>query len=319
MLSSSDWRDQFVRSADLRGLGRHSELVRAVRHGEMTRVVRGVYRYSSFESTDAERRDDDAFLARVRATQLLAGDPLVFCSFAAVAVWGLPMVGRWPDKVPVLVPHRGGGRSTVGIARTTVGYPAPAVSVDGLVVTSLPRTVVDIGRTATFAQAVAVADAALHGREPRAGVPRRAALDLKEACLDLARFGSAPGVARCRAVLDFADGASGSAGESVSRVAIRLLGLPAPQLQVPFHDDEGLIGIVDFSWPEFGLVGEFDGFGKYVREEFTRGRSTADIVMEEKRREDRLRALDLRVVRWDWSVARSLPALRQRLAAAGLR
>jgi hypothetical protein len=119
-------------------------------------------------------------------------------------------------------------------------------------------------------------------------------------------------------VLDFANGASGSPGESLSRVAIHLLGLPAPQLQVPFSDRQGLIGIVDFWWPEVGLIGEFDGNGKYLRTEFANGRTVNQIVMDEKERENRLRQLGPRIARWGWGTARSLPQLRAHLAANGL-
>lgn len=313
-----DWREQLVRSRDSRALGRHAELVSAVRHGQLVPVIRGVFRHSRFVTRDPTRVQDDAFLARVRACQLVSDKTLVFCSLAAAAVWQLPMVGTWPTKVPVLVPLDG-GRSTATLARTTVGYPAPAVSLDGLAVTSLARTVVDVGRASTFGQAVAMADAALHGQERRAGRRYREAVSAEDALAELSSLGAVPGSAKSRGVLQFADAASGSAGESVSRVAIRILGLPAPQLQVRFMDVRGLIGVVDFYWPELGLVGEFDGYGKYVREEFTAGRPIADVVMEEKERENRLRALGLTVVRWDWAVARSLPQLRARLAAGGLR
>jgi hypothetical protein len=49
-----------------------------------------------------------------------------------------------------------------------------------------------------------------------------------------------------------------------------------------------------------------------------RGRSTADIVIAEKIREDRLRALGLGVFRWDWPVAISLPALGGLLSRNGI-
>ncbi|MFO7688962.1 MAG: hypothetical protein R6W83_00140, partial [Cryobacterium sp.] len=51
-------------------------------------------------------------------------------------------------------------------------------------------------------------------------------------------------------------------------------------------------------------VGEFDGRGKYITEEFTQGRTTAQVVLDEKRREDRVRALGPTFSRWDWETAR---------------
>ena len=72
-------------------------------------------------------------------------------------------------------------------------------------------------------------------------------------------------------------------------------------------------------------IGEFDGVSKYVRDEFTGGRDPGEVVMAEKAREDRLRALGPAVARWGWSVAwapymlqaqlrdRGLPSTRRRL------
>jgi hypothetical protein len=313
------WRDQFVRARDLRALGRHSELVAQVRRGELVPVIRGVYRRASAVTRDTVRMPDDVFLARVRAAQLISGERLIYVAFAAAVVWDLPIVGTWPERVTVLAPPSGGGRSNATLARTSVGYPVAAIVRDGLLVTSLARTVVDVGRSGTFGQAVAMADAALHGQVASAGHPGRRAVTLAALRAEATALGVVPGSARCQGVLQFANGASESAGESVSRVAIHSLGLPAPQLQVAFADARGNIGVVDFYWPELGLVGEFDGFGKYVRDEFTGGRSLGEIIMAEKERENRLRALGLTVVRWDWAVALSLPKLRSRLADAGLR
>jgi hypothetical protein len=89
-------------------------------------------------------------------------------------------------------------------------------------------------------------------------------------------------------------------------------------LQQPFYDAGGLIGYVDFWWPEFGIVGEFDGHGKYLRDEFTRGRTTAEVVLDEKRRENRLRALGLTVARWEWADAFAPRMLERILSQAGL-
>ena len=97
-----------------------------------------------------------------------------------------------------------------------------------------------------------------------------------------------------------------------------LLGFVLPELQTPHWDLDGRIGFSDFFWRTVGVVGEFDGHGKYQRDEFTQGRSAADIVIAEKVREDRLRALGLSVIRWDWSAAASLPTLDRLLTRGGI-
>ena len=79
--------------------------------------------------------------------------------------------------------------------------------------------------------------------------------------------------------------------ETLSRLRLMRGGLPEPRLQVPLHDDEGLIGYADMLWDDLGIVGEADGALKY---------SFGQVVFDEKLREDRIRALGYIVVRWTW-------------------
>lgn len=77
--------------------------------------------------------------------------------------------------------------------------------------------------------------------------------------------------------------------------------------------------VTDFDWPECGAFGEFDGRGKYLKEEFTRGRSIQEIVMLEKERENRIRKHRPFGARWDWPIAMNPRLLRSELLQAGLR
>jgi hypothetical protein len=80
-------------------------------------------------------------------------------------------------------------------------------------------------------------------------------------------------------------------------------GFPKPELQRSFSDARGRIGYVDFAWPDFRIIGEADGDAKYL-DAALRGRRTAErVVLDEKIREDRLRALGWTVVRWRWPAA----------------
>jgi Transcriptional regulator, AbiEi antitoxin len=88
--------------------------------------------------------------------------------------------------------------------------------------------------------------------------------------------------------------------ETFSRLALVERGLPEPELQVPFHDAQGLIGRVDMWWSAIRVVGEADGAVKYTERE--------DLIRE-KLREDRLRALGLSVVRWTWQEIVDSPEL----------
>jgi hypothetical protein len=98
-----------------------------------------------------------------------------------------------------------------------------------------------------------------------------------------------------------------------------VLDVPMPRLQVPFPRGDGGVDIVDFDWPDLGAFGEFDGKGKYFREELTDGRSADEVLWDEKTREDRIRQHRPRAVRWGWDVAMSRPRLAHTLAAVGVR
>ena len=92
-----------------------------------------------------------------------------------------------------------------------------------------------------------------------------------------------------------------------------------PQLQVAIEGASGQVYIVDFWWPEFNMIGEFDGNAKYTDPEFLRGRTPEQALIDEKRREDDLRAAGHGMTRWHWQIACSLNRLRAHLLAAGIR
>ncbi len=310
------WHTQFIRSADIARAGNTSDFYRAVAAGRVVRIARGVHLpVSVWNALD----QDDRYLARVHGTAISSTRGLVFSHISAAALWGLPNIDPWPERIHVVVDAASGGRSRVAFSAHADGAPEVVASVNGLAVTALGRTVVDVGRTLKLSSAVAMADRALTPKP--LSTPRRdgATVTMEQLRVELAEVGSRRGAARCTRMLNLADGDSGSPGESLSRVGMYVLGLPVPILQQPFWDTDGFIGTVDFWWPSLGLVGEFDGRGKYLRDEFLQGRSTADVVIAEKIREDRLRAVGCGVTRWGWDVARSLSRLGEHLRRAGVR
>ncbi len=213
------------------------------------RVRRGVWiDWEHWRSLTAEQQH----AALVHATSIVCepGRESVFAIESAAAVWGLPRVEAWPQRVRTLVTDRR-MRGSPGI-RPHFGAEAEAVLVHGLRVTPAARTVVDLARTGSLPSAVAAADHALrHGLCTLADL--RAEVD---AVPPRVRGRPAAGL-----VVDLADADSMSVGESLSRVQMFRLGVPRPRLQVPHDDDQGLIGVVDFDWG--GVVGEFDGKVKY--------------------------------------------------------
>jgi hypothetical protein len=274
--------------------------------------MRGVYLPAAVH---ADRSRDAAHRDLAYAHELLAPHAHAYSHATAAALWRLPRIGAWPRLAHVVSPTATGGRSEGRLRRHGVGAGAIEV-IDGLQVTGLVRTVIDLCRTEGFLQGVLAADHALRGIEFAA--PRLIGASREQRREERAQVPGGRGVAVAREAVGFADGKAGSPGESLSRVRMRELGLPIPELQVCLRDDEGEM-YPDFCWRSYRLLGEFDGVAKYIREEFQDGRSPAEGVVDEKRREDRLRGLGWRVVRWGWDDALSAPRLRAILTAAGLR
>ncbi|TFB99968.1 hypothetical protein [Cryobacterium mannosilyticum] len=74
----------------------------------------------------------------------------------------------------------------------------------------------------------------------------------------------------------------------MSRAAIFELGFPDPLLQTCHLNPRGGFYFTDFEWPAYRLIGEFDGKGKYVKDEYLRGLTPGEAVHREKVREDDL-------------------------------
>ena len=163
----------------------------------------------------------------------------------------------------------------------TVGFPRESVSIDQLVVTTRARTVTDMAACTTFAVGVALADAALRRTaHPLASVPRTLVTRHDLIC-ELDEIPLTHGSAKARRAIEFADGNPDRPGESVSRANMQCLGIPMPQLQIAVKGGSGQGYIVDFWWPEFNMVGEFDGNAKYTDPEFLRGRTPAQALIDD--------------------------------------
>ncbi len=96
------------------------------------------------------------------------------------------------------------------------------------------------------------------------------------------------------------DAGAESPGESLARHLFVSRGLPRPQTQYWVYGPDGFMARTDFAWPERGVLGEFDGTKKYLRDDGS-GRDPGEAVFAEKRREDQLRRLGWSVVRLVWA------------------
>jgi hypothetical protein len=152
-------------------------------------------------------------------------------------------------------------------------------------ITSVARTLVDCAREWPLEQAVVAMDAALlAGRT----TPR----ELSHVATAQRSWRGAP---RARRAIGLADGRAESPLESRGRLRIVGSGLPTPELQVEIRSEGRLVGVVDAWFDDAAVAVEFDGRVKYT--DPWRDRAAGRVLWEEKRREDRLRALGIRVVR----------------------
>ena len=211
---------------------------------------------------------------------------------SAAAVHGLEMLSPTLTRVHSTTVSGAGFRTATHHRHVAALSDDELVEVDGVLITSIERTAVDIACGAqTFAQALAVVDSAL-----RLGADR----DVMTKML----AGKRRGVGLARRALHHADGRSENPGESWSRAQMIEAGLPAPRLQHTFRDVDGEhVARTDFDWGG-RLVGEFDGKVKYAKL-LKPGEDATEVVVREKRREDELRAMGIMVVRWTWDDLRA--------------
>jgi hypothetical protein len=261
-------------------------LRRDVERGLLVAVRRGAFveRVTWDESNSRERH-----LLRARAALAAASRPCALSGLSAAAVWGMPISNDWPAEVTMLDEWRGGGRSEPGVRKTAAGFATARIGlIDGIRVTSLARTALDVARLSSFSDAVGSVDWALWRKNPRA-------VTMEDLVAELESLHPRAGGRHLRRVIGFATSLSDSFGESATRAGIHQLGFTPPELQVEFRDAEGLI-VPDFFWRETRQAAEFDGKAKYTRVEFTRG-DPVEVLWKEKKREDRLRRLGCGVTR----------------------
>lgn len=274
-----------------------SALRYAVRSGRLARLSPGVYAPAFDDSAEAVARRARFAVRSVAAVLATSGSVASHLSAACLA--GLPTWSAPELPCITVSPGRTGDALSVHLHRASMDS-ADVIDGDGILRTTVARTVVDIAREHGWIEAVVVGDAALAG-----GMTTTAQLDTV-----LAACAHWPGICRARGVVAELDRLAESPLESVSRMRIRQLGLPPPRLQVPITDLRGVeLGRVDFYWPDLGVIGEVDGRMKYVLDPET-------AIWEEKRRQERLEDTGLVVVRWGKPELDQPELLRRKLLAA---
>jgi len=249
----------------------------------------------------------DRYLARVHAVRLIRPDA-VFCFESAAALRGYPVFGE-PKQVHIISSPgtTGHSHSFSGVAAHQLAQSRAIETFAGVSAVCAADTLIDLARLLPPAFGLAVADAAMQTAAPdvtAAAVFERAVAQ-----------GWSRGLRRLQWILAFTDAAAESPGESVSRAVIHWLGYPIPVLQKQYHV-EGFHDRVDFYWPEWDVIGESDGYGKY--DDADPEKVKANLIAE-KVREDRLRRHSHGFARWDFGDAMNFDRLDEKLRNGDLR
>ncbi|NYD67344.1 hypothetical protein [Agromyces atrinae] len=308
----------FILSSDVTRLGLSSRLRSAIARGDVRSVRRGVYEpvETLTDGGSPAARDARRYRSLVISAALTLDAP-VFTSHSALALLGVPILGRWPDEVFVLSrdAHGHRRRGIVKIARVapvtervltgTPGFP-------GLTLTSIEYSLIQLARRASLAAALVAMDAAV--TESRdAGAPALTSID--RLMSEHRRLLPYPRSRRVEAVLSRVRVGAESPLETLSRLVIEQCGFAEPTLQ---HRLElsGSDAFLDFHWREADVGGEADGHAKY--RSGAGGAAPVERVVAEKRREDEVRERVRALARWDWADAWNITPLRRKLERAGV-
>ena len=278
----------------------HDEIRVLLSSGTWVRLRRGVYTTAE----DLARRGREDHRIACWSALLFLGRPGAVVSHSSAArLHGLPVWSGIDTTVRLTDPVL--WRAGRGLRVNAAGIgPDEAVRIGGLPITSVARTLVDCAREWDLDDAVVAMDAAL-----LAGLTR--ARELRGA---LVGQHSWPGTARARRAVGLADGRAESPLESRGRLRLVGAGLTPDELQVEIRVEGRLVAVADAWYEKAALVVEFDGRVKYT--DPWRGRDPRQVLWEEKRREDELRALDIRVVRVvDADLGGHWSAVQRRLTA----
>ena len=293
-----------ISRAEIRNLLAHRRIHR-IRHGAYVEQTVWLAAHS-----------DPALMRRLLVSAAMVGlrEPAYAYGQIAAELHGLPIQGTGPSVLEIVRPQGRDLRSATTRVKTRnrledihiLGrelQDEPVTCIHGIPAISLASATVTAAAQFGREFAIGAFDAAL-----RSGISTAELMDVAT------RWRAGKGVVGASRLIELARPGAESVFESISRVRIMDRGIPEPELQQEFYDSRGLIGRVDMWWPDFKVVGEADGFGKYddIRD-----------LRAEKLREDRLRRLGLIVVRWTWDEIWSSPLevvaridrARRRLAA----
>jgi hypothetical protein len=280
----------------------HSEIQNLTSSGRWVRIRRGVL--IAARDLEQARQQGIGHDVDCLAVLLALGRPRAVMSHESAArLFGFPRPETSEALLRLTDPdrwRRGRGflMSRAPLGRGVTGRIGPVR------VTSAQRTLVDCAREWPLEDAVVAMDAAV--------LARRTTVDELRAGAAAVRHW--PGAGEAARAASLTDGRAESPLETRGRLRIIGAGFPVPELQVEIRTGARRVAVVDAWFEDAAVAVEFDGLIKYT--DPWRDRSPERVLWEEKRREDELRALDIRVVRIaDADLGGRWPFIERRLGA----
>jgi hypothetical protein len=204
---------------------------------------------------------------------------------SAAAVWGLDGARRWRTEITVDGGPSGRPVDWIMFHRTNRALEPYRTMRHGIPVTTLPRTLIELGASVSRGRLQAALDHALRDRLTTPG----------QLMAELARLGGRGrrGAVRLRGLLEDPDLAMPPPASVLERRIIsRLQGrIPEPVRQLAVFDEHGEIGVLDFAWPDRLLALEADSWKHHSK----RGDWEHD-----RTRRNRLTRLGWRVLHVTW-------------------
>ncbi|MDQ0729559.1 type IV toxin-antitoxin system AbiEi family antitoxin domain-containing protein [Arthrobacter sp. B1I2] len=293
------------RTGQLHEKGLNSRAIKAlVLHGKLVRLRHGCYiRAALWEKQTSPVRSRQLIRAHAHGTLTTSAGGYVYSHTSAARLHGLYL---WDvdDMIHLLLP---GSPSSERLGKDVRGHTRPwttseVLTLGGLRVTSLERTVVDCAMMLGCRQALVLTDHAI-----RLGADKALMESMAEG------LQGRRGIRTLRLALAHADPRSESPGETLTRELLTRLHLPLPEPQVAVATRAGRYRL-DFAWKEEKVALEFDGKTKYFDY-----RPTAEVLFQERQREKALTENGWIFVRVTWAdlfrehefKARVLAALRR--------
>lgn len=282
-------------------------------HGRApARIRRGAYSFAFSDDAGLQ------YALRVRAALAVRADAAA-AGMSAAALYGLPLIGRWPTEIRLLAPGSHARRRGDVVEIPRWGREECLV-LDDMALMAPADTAVEVARTAPFLTALVMVDALLASDR---FAPESSLTTLDAVWQAWERRMPFRGAERAARVIEFARSGAESALETVSRVTAYELGFPEPILQYRMPLSAGLGEVpdevyLDLAWPEFRVAGEADGISKYFRPRFKQSVSPEDRLLREKLRDRNIRQQGWTPAHWVWADAWGRTGMGVALRGAGL-